>query len=332
MTGAPLRILLAGCGAFGLEHLGRLAARDDVRLAGAADPDPAARERVRSLCGIACHADALKMIDATEADAIIVATPAATHVEIAAHALRRGLPALVEKPVAASAPEAARLAALAGERAFVLPGHVLRFSKDHQTLVEIARSGTIGAVLYVNSRRYRDDSHAVRYADADPVLTTLVHDIDLAQWVTNSSFHSVLARRFGGPGYHSLTAASAVAATGAICDLRTTWTFTDGDLPPDRLEVVGERGGVELSVGESLWLYRDGLRRELPLAHGDDALANEQDHFLACVRDQTLAPALGLTEALAGLKLADAALQSLRTGSEVVLTEAADIASGNARA
>ena len=42
----------------------------------------------------------------------------------------------------------------------------------------------------MNSRRYRDDSHAVRYPDDDPVLMTLIHDIDIAQWVTGSDFHS----------------------------------------------------------------------------------------------------------------------------------------------
>jgi hypothetical protein len=41
----------------------------------------------------------------------------------------------------------------------------------------------------------RDDSHAVRYPDDDPVLMTLIHDIDIAQWVTGSDFHSIVARR-----------------------------------------------------------------------------------------------------------------------------------------
>jgi predicted dehydrogenase len=117
----------------------------------------------------------------------------------------------------------------------------------------------------------------------------------------------------------SLTAISATTATGVICDLRTAWTFTDGDLPPDRLEVVGEAGSVELVVGHSLHVYAEGRRTDELAAADDDPLRNEQDHFLACVRDRSCKPAVDLSEALAGLKLADAAIESLSLEREVKL-------------
>ena len=255
----PLRVLVAGIGAFGAEHLARLASRPDVIVSGIADIDAAALERAGSRSPLARRfADSLRLIEEVEADAIVVATPAATHVEIGIKALERNLCALIEKPVAPSAAAVAPLLAVARSSAgFVLPGHVLRFSQDHLRLVEVVRSGLIGQVLYVNSRRYRDDSHAVRYADADPVLTTLIHDIDIAQWIARSDFRSVLARR-SGEGYRSLTAISATTATGVVCDLRSAWTFPGADLPPDCLEAVGDRGSVELTVGRSLRVYARG--------------------------------------------------------------------------
>jgi predicted dehydrogenase len=93
-----------------------------------------------------------------------------------------------------------------------LPGHVLRFLQDHVRMIEIVRSGRIGEVINVNSRRYREDKHAVRYPDTDPVLMTLIHDIDLAQWIRGSDFRSALTRRSGGGGYRSMTAVSATTA------------------------------------------------------------------------------------------------------------------------
>ena len=117
-----------------------------------------------------------------------------------------------------------------------------------------------------------------------------------------------------------MTAVMATAATGATCDLRTAWTFADGDLPPDRLEAVGDRGSVELTVGQGLQVYVEGRRTVYPPADADDPLRNEQEHFLACVRDRSRAPALDLADALAGLKLADAALESSRLNREVILT------------
>jgi predicted dehydrogenase len=317
-----VRVLVAGAGAFGREHLDRLAARSDIAMVGVADTNPAALALVQSRYGaIARRSDPLGLIDEAEADAIIVATPAVSHVELCTRALARNLCVLLEKPVAPSAATAGPLLAVARNSVgFVLPGHVLRFSKDHRRLIQIVRSGQIGEVVYVNSRRYRDDTHAVRYPDTDPVLMTLIHDIDLAQWVTGATFHSVLARRSAGPGFRTMTAISAVTVTGVPCDLRTAWTFAEGDSPPDQLEVVGDRGSVELIVGQALHVYAGSRRTDYPLAEADDPLTNEQDHFLACVRDRALAPALTLPEALAGLGLADAAIESLRENREIILT------------
>jgi predicted dehydrogenase len=307
-------VLLVGLGAFGKEHLSRLIERSDVKVVGVADTNRAAIEPIRASLGDAeCLTDPLRLIDLVEADAIIVATPAASHVEIGVRALGRNLSVLLEKPVAPSARSAIPLVeATPNSAGFIMPGHVLRFSQDHVRMVEIVRSGRIGGVLYVNSRRYRDDSHAVRYPDTDPVLMTLIHDIDIAQWVAGSDFHSIVARRSKGVGNRSITTVSATSATGVICDLRTAWTFTDGDLPPDRVEVVGDRGSIELTVGAGLELYADGRRTSYPTATADDPLRNEQDHFLACVRDRSHTPALTLPQALVGLKLADAAIASLR--------------------
>jgi len=320
---ASVRVLVVGAGAFGREHLTRLARRPDVTLAGVADPNPAVLEMARSHYGVAiCRDEPLRMIQETEADAIVIASPAESHVEICLCALQRNLGVLLEKPIALSASQAAPLlrATQQSSAGFVLPGHVLRFSRDHARLVEIVRSGLIGEIVYVNSRRYRDDSHATRYRDTDPVFMTLVHDIDLAQWVTRSSFRSVLARRSGGDGFRSMTTACATTRTGVTCDLRTAWTFTNGDLPADRLEVVGERGSVELEVGHGLHVYAGGRRDDHPLVEADDALSNEHDHFLACVRDRSLARALDLPEAIAGLKLADATMESLRLDREVAVS------------
>jgi len=313
-SGPPLRVLLAGLGAFGNEHLSRLTERSDVRVVGVADTNPAAFEPIRARLGAAeCLIDPLRLIDVAEADAIIVATPAVSHVEIGVRALSRNLSVLLEKPVAPSANSAVPLLEAArSSTGFVMPAHVLRFSHDHVRMVETIRSGRIGEIIYVNSRRYRDDSHALRYPNDDPLLMTLIHDIDIAQWVTGSDFHSIVARRSEGVGYRSMTAVSATTETGVICDLRTAWTFTDGELPPDRVEVVGDQGSIELTAGAGLDVYAEGRRASYPPTTADDPLRNEQDHFFACVRDRSQAPALTLSQALVGLKLADAAIESLR--------------------
>lgn len=315
------RILVVGTGAFGREHLDRLTVRRDVRVVGVADPNPAALAQVAQRYGIAqCAESPQALMNQVAADGLVVASPLDTHVEVTLHAITYGLGILLEKPVAPNANLAAQLAE-AAERsgAFVLPGHVLRFSKHHRQLVEIVRSGQIGAPRYVNSRRYRDNSHAVRYRDVDPVLMTMIHDIDLAVWIAQSPFRSVRAHRSGDDIFRSLTAANAITDSGLICDLRTAWTFSAEGLPPDRIEVVGDRGSVELEVGHSLRLFMDGRTTDIPLAQIDDMLANEHDHFLDCLRAREIRPALTLRDALDGIRLADAILKSLRLERDVRL-------------
>jgi predicted dehydrogenase len=312
----PLRLLLAGAGLFGCEHLDRLAKLNDVQIVGIADPSADARDRIKKRYGFpTLFADAQDMLERISADGVIVATPSATHVDLAMKALGRGMSVLLEKPVAPNPMLADRLAAAAAGK-LVLPGHVLRFSKDHQRIAEIVRSGAIGRPIYVNSRRYRDDSHASRYSDVDPVLMTLIHDIDLALWLSGAPFRSARAHRIP-DGFRSMTVATGITQSDVICDLRTAWTFTSGDLPADRVEVVGDRGSVELELGRALSLFHDGTRQEIPLEAADDALANEQAHFIACIRDPTCKPALTLRDAAAGLRVAEALLQSIDTGQSV---------------
>lgn len=318
---SAVRILVAGAGAFGREHLDRLAVRNDVRVVGVADPNPAALSFVAQRYAVAqCAESPQALMDQVAADALVVASPSTTHVEVTLHAIDRGLGVLLEKPVAPNATLAAQLAEAAERKgAFVLPGHVLRFSKDHHQLVDVVRSGQIGVARYVNSRRYRDDSHAVHYRDVDPVLMTMIHDIDLALWIAQSRFRSVRARRSGEDRFRSLTVANAATDSGLICDLRTAWTFSAEGLPPDRIEVVGDRGSIELEVGRSLRLFAAGRTTELALAQVNDMLANEHDHFLDCFRDRTMQPVLTLCDALEGIRLTDAILESLRLERDVHL-------------
>jgi predicted dehydrogenase len=314
----PLRLVLAGAGAFGREHLGRLLARNDVVVAGVADPSPLARDHVTALHpSLRVESDATALLKEIKPDGVIVATSAQSHFEITRRALSLGIPVLLEKPVTPTAYEAEQLAAKSEENGtFILPGHVLRFSEDHRAVADIVHSGAIGKVIYLNSRRYRDADHAIRYAD-DPVLTTLIHDVDLAVWLTQELFRTAHSHRTGGPSFRSLTTADLETKSGVRCHLRTTWTFDSGTLPPDRLEVVGDRGSIELEVGVGLTLYAEGQSKSLPLVADDDPLANEHSYFLSQIRGKSTPKAITMAEAIRGLKVSDAILDALRTKSEV---------------
>jgi predicted dehydrogenase len=99
-------------------------------------------------------------------DAVVVATPTLAHVEVALPWLERGVPVLVEKPVAADLPEAERLAAFP----HCGVGHVERFNPAFVAL------GNPGA-RFVQAERLAPWTD--RGIDVDVVLDLMVHDLDL---------------------------------------------------------------------------------------------------------------------------------------------------------
>src|SRR5699024_6949375 len=97
--------------------------------------------------------DGLAMIRDHELDAVVVATPNDQHVPYAVAAMERGLPLLVEKPVATTmdglrARWQAERARPAGR---TVVGFVLRYTPFYERVREIVRSGRLGEILAVQS-------------------------------------------------------------------------------------------------------------------------------------------------------------------------------------
>lgn len=322
MPQEKLKIAVAGVGSFGREHLATLARRDDVAIAGVADPSNAATDYATASFGAELgFADPVAMLDAVKPDGLVVATPGHTHVAIAAAALERGIPVLLEKPVGLTAADADTLiAAEARSQAFVLPGHILRFSAPYRRTVAIAQSGELGPVLSVTGRNHRDDTHAVRYPDIDPVLMTMVHDIDLTLWITGGELQSVLALRRPRGTFRSETLITGWDSAGAMWHISNAWTVPTVDIPPDRVEIVCERGSVEMELGIAIRVFGKNPREiDLRSEEPDDMLATEVAAFLDGIRRGVHPGAVTLNDARNGLRATDAILRSLATGEVVTL-------------
>lgn len=317
-----LRIAVAGAGAFGREHLASLALRDDVVIAGVADPSAAVTDFALASFGVKeAFADPVAMLDAVRPDGLIVATPGHTHVAIATAALARDIPVLLEKPVGLTAADAdALIAAEARSKAFVLPGHILRFSSPYRRTVAIARSGELGAILSVTGRNHRDDTHAMRYPDIDPVLMTMVHDIDLTLWITGGELQSVLALRRPRDTFRSETLITGADSAGAMWHISNAWTVPTTDIPPDRVEIVCERGSVEMELGIAIRVFGKAPREiDLRSEPPDDMLATELTAFIDGVRRGAHPGVVTLNDARNGLRATDAILRSLATNGVVTL-------------
>jgi len=317
-----VRIAVAGAGLFGREHIRTLAGMEGVTLTGIADPGEAARREVAARYGIdVAVADVGELLDRTAPDGLVIATPGPTHVPIARLALARHIPVLVEKPVGMNVAEADELiAAEKASRAFVLPGHILRFSASYREALAIVRSGEIGDIVSVSTRRHRDDSHARRYPDVDPVLMTMIHDIDVAVWFTGAGLESVLALRSPADSFRSETMATGRDANGVSWHLASAWTFPTTETPPDKLEVIGTQGSVELEFGRRISVFGAKPRMvDLTAGPADDELRTELATFADGIRAGAHPGGATLEEARMGLAAADAIVRSVSTRSLVRL-------------
>src|SRR5271169_4520860 len=96
-----VRLVVAGAGAFGREHLRILAVMKDVTVVGVADICEAAAQDACERFGAGeAGTDAAALVSRLRPDGLIVATPGPAHAALAGFTLGLGIPVLVEKPVA----------------------------------------------------------------------------------------------------------------------------------------------------------------------------------------------------------------------------------------
>ncbi|MCI4592392.1 oxidoreductase [Sphingobium sp. BYY-5] len=101
---------------------------------------------------IACMAQPQDVLADPAIDLVVIATPSATHAELAAAALRAGKHVVVDKPFALSLAEARDLASLAdavGRRLTVF--HNRRFDSDYLSIRAAIQDGAIGRVTHFES-------------------------------------------------------------------------------------------------------------------------------------------------------------------------------------
>lgn len=174
----PLRIAVIGGGHLGRIHARLLADTPGVQLVAVADPVLRSREEAAAAARTEPVADYRELFD--RIDAAVIATPTATHRNIALDCIERGIHVLVEKPIASTTLEGEELVATARRRGVVLQvGHVERFNPAWKPL-----AGEIGRPRFIESLRC--GPYTFRSTDVSVVLDLMVHDVDLVLSLVSS--------------------------------------------------------------------------------------------------------------------------------------------------
>ena len=340
-----VRIAVVGAGLIGRKHIDVLrSGRPDYVLAGVADPSAAAREEASTL-GYPWFASLSELLDETQPDGAVIAVPNQLHVETGLACVERGIPILIEKPVADTVREALHLVE-AAEAAGVptLTGHHRRHNPIMQKAKALIEQGALGRVVAANSIwwlhkpvGYHDLAWR-REPGGGPVLINAIHEIDCLRMLCGDIVSVQAADSNAVRGYAVEDTAAAILRfeSGALGTLVLSdtvsspwaWEATSGENPDfahsgqDSIFIGGTRGSLAVpslerrwhDAGEESWLTPLTQRRE-PVVHVDPYFP-QMRNFAEVIRGQA-APVLSGRGGVMTLATTLAITQSARTGEPV---------------
>ena len=168
MASSHLRYGIIGCGSMGREHIENLQAMPladgGASVAAIADPHAASRDAALGICRSEPRVfhDHRALLASALCDAVVVATPNFSHVDIMRDALATKLPILVEKPLVTRVQDGIELVALerqrraAGEAGIVWVAHEYRYMPPVAEAIRMTRDGAAGRVHQVTIREHRE--------------------------------------------------------------------------------------------------------------------------------------------------------------------------------
>jgi predicted dehydrogenase len=284
---------------------------------------------------VICTPDFEELLGDPDIQAIVVASPANTHFNLAKAALEAGKHVFVEKPLALRVNEAETLVRLADEQRLVLMvGHLLLYHPAVARLKEWLDEGELGEIYYVYTER-RNLGQVRR--DENAMWSLAPHDISVALYLLGEMPAMVAAQ---GQAYLQSGIEDTVFFTLRFADGRLVHSHVSW-LDPHKVRRLTIVGGRRMAVfddvepTEKLRLYDKGVDRmpeyssygeALTLRFGDiyaprvemhEPLRLECQHFLDCI-GQGRQPRSDGQSGLQVLRVLDALQQSLDSEGKLV--------------
>jgi len=186
MKSSKLTLAQLGCGYWGPNLLRNFSALPDSHVKYVVDFSPERRAFVQANFP---RTRAIESVDEVlgdpEVDAVVVATPAGTHFDLARQALEAGKHVFVEKPLATSVGEVDELSRLAARRGLVvMVGHTFIYNSAVRYVKTLIDSGELGDIRYIYSQRL--NLGRIR-SDIDALWNFAPHDISIIQYWLNDA-------------------------------------------------------------------------------------------------------------------------------------------------
>jgi len=149
LPNSDVQLALIGCGRWGQNYIKTIGNFSGAVLTCAASSNPETKKIVPADCVVV--AGWRELITRDDIDGVIIATPPASHFEIASNFIEAGFPVLIEKPLTMDIEEAERLLVAADQNnATVMVDHIHLFSPAYRVLKQRAKEH--GALRKISGR------------------------------------------------------------------------------------------------------------------------------------------------------------------------------------
>lgn len=287
--------------------------------------------------GVTAYADLDEALP--HVDALVIATPPASHAPLGLKAIAAGKHVLIEKPLATTTDAAQDLVDAANAAGLVLmPGHTFEHNAAVHKLRELIQGGHLGRLFYLDSARL---NLGLYQTDVNVILDLAPHDISIANFVLGARPTTVTAwgSRHVHPAHEDVAFLRLdYADLGVRVNIHVSW------LDPHkvrRVTAVGSRKMVvynDTADGERIRVYDksavppddgDGPLSQVAYHMGDtvapfvafsEPLAVEDQQFVDCIANGTR-PTVNGSSGLAVVQALECAQISLREQRPVALAE-----------
>jgi len=320
----PVRIGFIGCGGNARGHMKRLTSLENAHLVAVCDVVPELAQRAAAETGAQAYTDHQQMLSRDDLQAVYVSIPVFAHGQPERDVIARGLPFLVEKPVAISMEVARDLEARIREAGLLTAvGYQLRYSRT----VDLAQAELEGKRLGLVMGRYWCNSGAAQPTrwlqqmakSGGQLVEQATHTIDMMRnlggevtEVYCASTNQVL-KHIDCPDFNAVTLKF---ANGAVGTLTAAWAYEQGWGNTNVVDILYENQRLCWTFGK-LTIWKDQE------AHEQEASGPSIDEvFIEAVQtgDQSLIRS-PYAEGVKSLAISLAMNESARRGAPVTIAE-----------
>jgi predicted dehydrogenase len=300
-----------GCGYWGPNLLRNFSTLPDCRVKYVIDSSPERRAFVEGNFPLIKALDACdSALSDSEVSAVIIATPAGTHFELAKEALLAGKHVFVEKPLANKVSEVDELESLALERDLVvMVGHTFIYNSAVRYVKKMIDNGGLGEIRYVYSQRL--NLGRIR-SDIDALWNFAPHDISIIQyWLGDPAPLAIhrLGMDFMQQGIDDVVFLSLVYPQKVIANIHVSWLDPQkvrkmivvgshkmvvyDDIADDKIAIYDKGIDKKAILGQNMdfdkprpeqFNYRSG-DIVLPKISFKEPLQTEAEHFVDCIKN-----------------------------------------------